>query len=85
MIGQKLDADPPIGRLISDYSHPPDASLMLLGTRNRFSPLLAPKPFLILEKHTVDTFVEHAVDTFFDHALMFISTHHELDMIVLTN
>ena len=23
MIGQKLDADPPIGRLISDYSQPP--------------------------------------------------------------
>jgi hypothetical protein len=33
MIGQKLDADPPIGRLISDYSHPPDASLMFPGKK----------------------------------------------------
>ncbi len=28
MVSQKQDADPPIGRLISDYSHPPDALLM---------------------------------------------------------
>ncbi len=33
MIGQKLDADPLIGRLISDYSHPPDASLMFPGKK----------------------------------------------------
>jgi hypothetical protein len=33
MIGQKLDADPPVGRLISDYSHPPDASLMFPGKK----------------------------------------------------
>ena len=33
LIGQKLDADPPVGRLISDYSHPPDASLMFPGKK----------------------------------------------------
>ena len=33
MIGQTLDADPPIGRLISDYSHPPDASPMFPGKK----------------------------------------------------
>jgi hypothetical protein len=33
MVGQKQDAVPPIGRLISDYSHPLGASLMFEGEK----------------------------------------------------
>ncbi len=42
MVGQKQDADPPIGRLISDYSHPPDASLMFVPEQGTLYPHTKP-------------------------------------------
>ena len=55
MVGQKQDADPPIGRLISDYSHPPDASLMFAGkkglTKVHFTPIRKPTAADICQMH----------------------------------
>jgi len=55
MVGQKLDADPPIGRLISDYSHPPDASLMFAGKKGlnkaHFTPIRNPTAADICQMH----------------------------------
>ena len=55
MVGQKQDADPPIGRLISDYSHPPEASLMFEGkkalNREHFTPIRNPTAADICQLH----------------------------------
>ena len=55
MVGQKQDADPPIGRLISDYSHPPDASLMFAGKKGlnkaHFTPIRNPTAADICQMH----------------------------------
>jgi hypothetical protein len=55
MVGQKQDADPPIGRLISDYSHPPDASLMFERkkalNREHFTPIRNPTAADICQLH----------------------------------
>ena len=55
MVGQKQDADPPIGRLISDYSHPPDASLMFVGKKGlnkaHFTPIRNPTAADICQMH----------------------------------
>jgi hypothetical protein len=55
MVGQKQDADPPIGRLISYYSHPPDASLMFAGKKGlnkaHFTPIRNPTAADICQMH----------------------------------
>jgi hypothetical protein len=55
MVGQKQDAVPPIGRLISDYSHPLGASLMFEGKKAinmaHFTPIRNPTAADICQMH----------------------------------
>ncbi len=54
MVGQKQDAVPPIGRLISDYSHPLGASLMFEGkaiNMAHFTPIRNPTAADICQMH----------------------------------
>ena len=54
-VGAKVDADPPVGRLISDYSHPVGASLMFEGKKDlnaeHFAPIKNPTAADICQLH----------------------------------